>query len=306
MPADGKNLRDILLSSASLHPERAALWVDQCSISYRELIDHGRGIANAIAPEPRRTAVFANRHYWAYAGIVGAILAGHAYVPLNPTHPPERLLTMLRVAAVGTLIIDRAALDTCRTMIEQLEALTIVVPDAADLPDWTVGSRHRFRFGAGRGQLWTAPLTPQSGAYLLFTSGSTGEPKGVMVNHGNVTSYVRTMIERYGLTEQDRASQLFELTFDLSVHDMFVCWGSGGTLYCPSDGSRRVPKRFVREHDLTCWFSTPAAISLLSRMRLLHPGDFPSLRWSLFCGEGVTQNGWPRSGKRPPRTRFWK
>lgn len=284
---DWQNLRDLLLSSASQHPDRTALWVDQCSISYRELIEHGHGIANAIEPTPSRTAVFANRHYWSYAGIVGAILAGHAYVPLNPTHPPERLLAMLRTADVSTLIIDRTALETCRGMIEQLDTLTVVVPDTTDLPDWTVGLPHQFRTGVLEHRVSTAILTPQSGAYLLFTSGSTGVPKGVMVNHGNVATYVRTMINRYGLTKRDRMSQLFELTFDLSVHDMFVCWGAGGTLYCPSDGSRRVPKRFVREHDLTCWFSTPSAVSLLVRMRLLHPGDFPSLRWSLFCGEAL-------------------
>jgi non-ribosomal peptide synthetase component F len=80
-------------------------------------------------------------------------------------------------------------------------------------------------------------------------------------------------------------TQLFDQTFDLSVHDMFACWGSGATLYCPSDSARRIPHQFVRRHELSCWFSTPSTIALLGRLRMLRPDDFPTLRLSLFCGE---------------------
>src|SRR5262249_22796202 len=129
------------------------------------------------------------------------------------------------------------------------------------------------------------PGDPWDGAYLLFTSGSTGAPKGVLVSHRNVTTYLRSVAARYTPNPEDRFTQLFDLTFDLSVHDMFLCWGAGAALYCPPESAKMAPREFVRRHELTVWFSTPSTAAFMLRARMLRPGDFPSLRWSLFCGE---------------------
>ena len=120
---------------------------------------------------------------------------------------------------------------------------------------------------------------------MMFTSGSTGVPKGVPIYHRNVQSYVRYVCDHYQVTERDRFSQEFDLTFDLSVHDMFVCWERGACLFCVPEQSAMAPAKFIRDHELTMWFSVPSVIGLLSRLRLLAPKSFPSLRYSLFCGE---------------------
>jgi amino acid adenylation domain-containing protein len=282
-----QSLGELMMTSAARHPERAALWIDDYFVSYHTLLHYGYGVANALAEvSPRRTAIVANRRFWSYAGIVGTLLAGHAYVPLNPRHPPDRLNNILGRADVGALILDREALAACRPWLLSRPPMTIIVPDghAADWEDMD----HRF---IGARDLCHDPRTPDNkprdGAYLLFTSGSTGEPKGVMVNHENVTAYLRTAMARYRLTPEDRATQLFDLTFDLSIHDLFVTWLSGATLYCPADGTRRGPYEFVNQHALTCWFSTPSTVAFMSRLRMLRPGGLPSLRWSLFCGEAL-------------------
>jgi len=122
-------------------------------------------------------------------------------------------------------------------------------------------------------------------AYLLFTSGSTGEPKGVPIHHSNVRSYIEYISNRYGVDERDRFSQEFDLTFDLSVHDMFICWERGACLFSVPEKSVMLPAKFIRDHGLTMWFSVPSVVALLSNMRLLQPRCFPSLRFSVFCGE---------------------
>jgi amino acid adenylation domain-containing protein len=128
-------------------------------------------------------------------------------------------------------------------------------------------------------------VSPDAIAYLLFTSGSTGEPKGVPISHANVRAYIRHICDRFQVNEHDRFSQMFDLTFDLSVHDMFVCWERGACLYSVPETSLMAPAKFVKDHCLTMWFSVPSAIGLMAKMGMLKPRVFPSLRVSLFCGE---------------------
>ena len=282
-------LGELVLTSAAQHAERPALWVDDFFVSYGSLVHQGFGIANALKDvEPRRTAVLANRHLWSYVGIVGTLLAGHAYVPLNPRHPIDRLRSILHRADIGALVLDQQALQALRPLIMTHPPMTVIVPDGS-MPDWwRICRDHRFVGAADlRYDPCEAAGAPEDGAYLLFTSGSTGEPKGVMVSHANVSAYLQTALERFGLTRDDRTTQLFDLTFDLSVHDLFVTWGAGATLYCPPEGTRKGPHRFAREHDLTCWFSTPSTVAFMSRLRMLRADDLPKLRWSLFCGEAL-------------------
>lgn len=266
------NLRDWLLQSAAAHAEQPALWVDDRLFSYRHLISQGFGVANALREVPtRRTAVLSDRHLASYVGIIGAVLAGHAYVPLNPHHPVERLKSILRRADVGALVISQQALDAFRQLIAESPPMTVIVPDGADL---TL-------------EPFEVAVAAEDGAYLLFTSGSTGEPKGVMVSQRNVMAYVANVQRRYELSPQDRMTQLFDLTFDLSVHDLFVTWGTGATLYCPPEGSRKAPFNFLRQHRLTHWFSTPSTVAFMDRLHMLRPGCFPDVRLSLFCGEAL-------------------
>ncbi len=118
-------------------------------------------------------------------------------------------------------------------------------------------------------------------AYIMFTSGSTGVPKGVRILHDSVCKYVDSMIQLLGPSPHDRFTQLFEFSFDLSVHDLFVTWGCGGCLYVLPQSAALNPIVFVSEHQLTHWFSVPSTAALAQRLHQLKPGVMPSLRVSL-------------------------
>jgi amino acid adenylation domain-containing protein len=124
-------------------------------------------------------------------------------------------------------------------------------------------------------------------AYILFTSGSTGTPKGIGITPANVAAYLDHAVEAFAVRPGDRASQMFELTFDLSVHDMFVTWLGGGTLCVPPANAVMAPARFIIDERITHWFSVPSTAAILAKFRMLRDGVFPTLRQSLFCGEAL-------------------
>jgi non-ribosomal peptide synthetase component F len=112
-------------------------------------------------------------------------------------------------------------------------------------------------------------------------------PKGVMIEAGSVTQFRRVVQERCAFRSDDRVSQVAELTFDNSVLDMFLTWASGAALYVVPDSQLMAPSKFIRDHALTIWFSVPSTACIMERMKMLKPGAFPSLRYSIFAGEAL-------------------
>ena len=121
----------------------------------------------------------------------------------------------------------------------------------------------------------------------MFTSGSTGTPKGVMISHAGACHYIDVLVERYAITEHDRFSQTAELTFDNSVLDLFCAWERGACVCCPDRRTLIKPGSWLRERELTVWFSVPSTAIFMRRFKQLKPGSYPSLRWSLFAGEAL-------------------
>jgi amino acid adenylation domain-containing protein len=124
-------------------------------------------------------------------------------------------------------------------------------------------------------------------AYVFFTSGTTGVPKGVPITHSNVLAYLNGLRSLASVTPDARVMQVVDLTFDLSVHDIFVAWTSGACLYSIPENGTLLASRFVEEHEGTHWLSVPSAAALVKQSGLLTAGCMPSLRYSFFCGEAL-------------------
>jgi len=297
MPLESRSLRSGFLRSAERFPDRPALQVASETLSYRRLRTLASRLANTLssharAAEPALTGVFGHRSVTAYAAVLAALLRGHGYVPLNPNFPTDRTRSMLTHSECRSVIVDAHGARQLDEVLAGVEnALLLLLPEQEDVAAlsgrWP---KHRFLGARDLQAAETVPLAdvdPNGIAYLLYTSGSTGQPKGVMVAHRNVTHFVDAMVERYAVTERDRFSQTFDLTFDLSAFDMFVAWERGACLCCPTQSQKLFPGKYITDSGITIWFSVPSTAVLMSRLHMLQPGKFPGLRLSLFCGEAL-------------------
>jgi amino acid adenylation domain-containing protein len=167
--------------------------------------------------------------------------------------------------------------------------LAVVLPETDDVSElarrWP---NHRFagaRELAASSAMRLEPVGRDDPAYLLFTSGSTGHPKGVLVAQRNVLHFVDWAVGRYCIREYERFSHTFSTCFDLSVFDLFVAWERGACVVCPTAAEKLFPAEYIVRHHLTVFFSVPSTAVAMDKLRKLRPGAFMELSWSLFCGE---------------------
>ena len=243
-------------------------------------IEPGDRVALAVAKSPA-----------AIGAMHGVLKADGIYVPLDVASPPQRLARILATAAPSVLIADA----TSTSLVEALTALGALQDiEVGALDDLGGSSRRvdpRFEPCDLVGRPCDPPPTQRSGhdvAHILFTSGSTGFPKGVAITHANVQAFLAWAIPYFGIGPDDRMSGHPPLHFDLSTFDVFGAMASGACLHLVPPAASVVPRGlidFITEARLTQWFSVPSALGFLVQHRAITPGAFPELRRLLWCGE---------------------
>ncbi|MCY1664290.1 AMP-binding protein [Rhizobium sp. SL86] len=282
------NSADGFFRSVVQHADRAFYCDAAREVSYGEMGAVVQRLAGYLSQNgrPRRIGILATRSFEAYAGILAAGFAGAAYVPINLKWPEERIVTLLGLMELDALVADvqGAALLT--------PAVLAAAPDLVVIADTAVEVAPRSGQTIVRlGAIDTVPLAepvpvgPDELAYIIFTSGTTGLPKGVMISAGSLANYLAESRSWTNLTPEDRLAETCDVTFDLTVHNLFLCVEAGASLHILSALEMMAPGRFVRARAITVWMSVPTLIAMMRRNGSLKPGIFPSLRLSIFCGE---------------------
>lgn len=284
-PRGHRLLHQDFFARAAEHPGAPALlWGDEGVLTYGALADRALRTAGALVERGTRpgdtVAVSLPKGPDQIVAVLGALAAGAAYVPLGVDQPAARRDRIRRTAGFRLALTDGRPLDGLDTLPvpEAVRARPLPAPVAVD---------------------------DEQPAYVLFTSGSTGEPKGVEVPHRAAMNTVDDLDERYGVGPGDRCLAVSALDFDLSVYDVFGLLGAGGAVVLVDEGDRKEADRWadlVRTHDVTLLNCAPPLLDML--LLATGPGELASLRTVLLGGDWVGTDLPGRLAERAPGCRF--
>lgn len=264
-------LSEQLLAALTRYGDLPCLTTPSATYSYADLRRAACGLTHwfADANDPDApVAILADHSFLGYAAVVAALVAQRPYVPIKPGSPPDRVRAIMRLAGCRHLVADESLLGAVAALMEEGGLALATVPPVADTLARAEGAR-------------------SDRAYIMFTSGSTGTPKGVVLSPANLVAYHAAARALFALRPDDRCTQLFDLSFDLSVHDLLMTFLAGAQLVVDPERQRIDPIGFAAQAGATVWFSVPSVLSMAKRFRRLKPNALPTLRLSLFCGEAL-------------------
>lgn len=288
-------LHQLLSESATRYPDKVAVVFKDQTLTYAQLDSETNQLANHLiglgVEKGDRVGIYFEKSLYSIISVYGILKVGAAYVPIDPMAPVKYI----------NYIISRCGIKSLLTFKEKIKNIEKAFPEGSPLQniiamngdsDQRLDGAHLINWNKAKKSLSSVSSNVKSIdsdlAYILFTSGSTGNPKGVMISHRNSLTYVNSTHDFFEVRESDKVSNHPPLHFDMSVFDIFCAAQAGATLVVVPETTSIFPTKiaeFISDNKITVWNSVPSVLSLLATNTQLENYDFSNLRVIQFAGE---------------------
>jgi len=271
------SLIDILDEATSKYADKLAIRTESNSYSYIDFqnvtINFAKQLLDVGCANEGFIGVYLERSFEMVLGIFGILRIGSAYVPADPNNPSKRTSLLYKNLNIKYVVTSKGF----KAKIEEMGFVAIVPELGFETPQHVIGTY----------------VSPNSTAYILFTSGSTGEPKGVVVSHNSVVNLVTYIQDRYPLLEGEKVLLKSPYTFDGSVWELFGWIMMGGTLCICNPGDEKNPRNLaslIAKEQINFLFFVPSMLSVFidyidSQKDSI---NLSSLKWVSVGGEVLT------------------
>jgi len=291
-------LSHLLTESAQRFPNREAARFDGQALTYAQLDALTNQVARALwaagVRRGDRVGIYLHKSLPSIISVFGIMKAGGVYVPLDPNAPAKRLSYITRNCDIKALLTTPQKLEALNEFFSEgtpirnvillnADALpAVTLPEGVTVTAWEGVTAHE------PGTLPDPGVIETDLAYILYTSGSTGEPKGVMISHRTIFAFVNWCVETFRMTEADRVTSHAPLHFDLSTFDLYATLKAGGTVVLVPEKLSVFPvllAKLLQDERITLTYLVPSILSLMVNYGNLKGHTFSTLRAILFAGE---------------------
>ncbi len=276
-----RRLENLLGDAHQLYPDRVAIeGPDEQSVSYGKFAGAVAKIAALLQAQGigngDRVGIYAHKSINTVAAMFGIMTAGAAYVPVDPDAPIRRNAYIFSDCQVKAVWAEDRLLSRLQGAfpaeqvgrVLRIDDVSGICLQEIQFPDTVRSDDHL--------------------AYILYTSGSTGQPKGVMISHENALSFVDWCSDTFQPMPEDRFSSHAPFHFDLSILDLYVSFKHGATLVLIDEVTAKQPAplaAFIADRRITVWYSAPSILSMMTQFGCMETHNYDALRLVLFAGE---------------------
>lgn len=301
-------MTDTIKKAAEKFPEKAAFRFSKDSITYEELLNRVNQTASVLiengVKRGDRIGVFLKPCLETAIAIYGIMNAGAVYVPIDTNSPTKRVSYLINDCEIKHLISNQNQSSSLKKLLDGNVQLESIIGISEDFPIQTISWQEVFQ---SSDKEVSVRVLEDDLAYVMYTSGTTGVPKGIMHSHHSGLNYAKLSRDLYQVNSEDILANHSPLHFDISTFGYFTMPIACGTTVLISEAYKNFPtslSKLIEDEKITIWYSVPLALTQMLQRGSLDKRNLKSLRWILFGGEPFSPKHLRELMKILPRAEF--